>query len=79
VPAKLSAIQSTPRLTAKAGVGAILVGQRRDRQQRVGHVDALARLDHAAVHDAAVDMSRHHALDLEFEVAVVDQDRAARF
>jgi hypothetical protein len=63
----------------KAGVGAILVGQRRDRQQRVGHVDALARLDLAAVDDAAVDVPVNNLIDAQLDVAVVDQHGGAGF
>ena len=42
-PAKLNAIQSTPRLTTKLA-SAVLVGQRRDGQHGVRHVDALRDL-----------------------------------
>ena len=68
-----------PQPHHKGSVGPVLVRQRRDGQQGIGHIDALAQLDGPAVDRATVDVVGDHRLDLQFDVAVVNEDRPTRF
>ena len=68
-----SAIQSTPSVSAEVEVGAVLLGQRRHRQHDAGHVHALAVRQHAADHDARLGEVGAERLDLQSQLAVVEQ------
>jgi hypothetical protein len=58
-------------------IGAILRRQRRDRQQRVGEVDALVVLDHPALDDFGGHPVGADLVGDESHLAVVDQQIAA--
>src|SRR5829696_8128852 len=58
-------------------VGAVLLGHGRDRDLGVGQVDALAVRDSAADRDPRDGAPGLHLLDLESQLAVVDEDAVA--
>ncbi|MNV53290.1 hypothetical protein D3C71_1454300 [compost metagenome] len=58
---------------AELEIGDVLGGQRAERQDGVGHVDALARAQHAPGHDARVYMGRRAGDHLQSHAAIVKQ------
>ncbi len=59
-------------------VGFVFLGQRADRQQRVGHRDALAARQHAAGHHFGVDLHCGCFDDAHPEFAVVEHQHVPR-
>ena len=73
-----SATQSAPRSRPNSRSRRSFGGERRQRNDRVGHVDALAIGELAADDDARHRMTLAAALDFEPELAVVEQQLQAR-
>ena len=68
-----------PEVEAEAQVGAVLLGERRDRQHDARHVDALVVLQGPAGQHQGLGVVLAAGFDLQAQLAVVQQQQGARF